>query len=400
VISLNEKSIDIIEIPAMFYRFLVSRAITSIVMIAFLIFYSWSIVSKYDSVFLAGLLITISLAVEIGLSFPIGHIIDVYNNTVVNLWSSVIMVLAFTLLLLNTGIFYIYGATAISVFGWTMKLDSFSAVIKKHTPVNSFKKANSMNNATSSASSILGTVTGGSAIIFFHYYFTYILIALSIISAILSVPVVEKSFHDDKGTVSAIEDIKSAGIFIGKITGFLVLAFFINGLFISLDTYSSGLFNIVLKTSPLYYTIFSLSVPLGTIFGTPMANMGYFKNDRPLVLAVLLLVFSPSLIVLSISRYPVIDIIDALIIGIILPLINIPLITRLMKIVPVNIYGKVMAFVKIFTGGASPVMGAVFSLLVLYATIPTVLLITGILVVPLSLYGFRIIPTFFKYEPR
>ena len=185
-----------------------------------------------------------------------------------------------------------------------------------------------------------------------------------------------------------------------KISGFLILAFFLNGLFISLDTYSSGLFNIVLKSSPFLYTIFSMSVPIGMIMGTPLANVGYFRKDRPLVIATLLLLFSPFLIILSISRSPFLDIFDALLIGMILPIINIPLFTRLMKIVPGNIYGKVMAFLKVFTGGASPVMGAIFSFLVIFASISIILLSVGILVIPLTLYGVWIIPRFFRLNPE
>ena len=102
------------------------------------------------------------------------------------------------------------------------------------------------------------------------------------------------------------------------------------------------------------------------------------------------------MIIHSISWSPILDIFDALLIGMILPIINIPLFTRLMKIVPRNIYGKVMAFLKVFTGGTSPVLGTVFSFLVIFASISIILLSVGILVIPLTLYGVWIIPRFFR----
>jgi MFS family permease len=393
-------SIDRTKLPLIFYRFLISRFLTGITMTGYIIFYSWLIVSIFHSVFLAGMLITITLAIEIGFSFPIGHLIDMFNNTTLNFYSNVIMILGFIILLFSGEIYFIYAATAISVLGWTIKLDTFSAIIKKHLSENLFKKANSLNNVTNSLSSILGTIMGGVSIILFPNYFKYILLAISTAAAILSVPVPEKSFKSEGQIQSFVKDVREAGSFIRKISGFLILAFFLNGLFISLDTYSSGLFKIVLKSSPLLYSVFSMSVPIGTIMGTPLANVGYFRKDRPFVISILVLLFSPFLIILSISKSPLLDIFDALLIGMILPIINIPLLTRLMKLVPRSIYGKVMAFLKIFTGGASPVMGAIFSFFVIFASIPIILLYVGILVIPLTLYGIWMIPRFFRLTPE
>jgi len=394
------ESIDKTKLPIIFYRFLISRFLTGITMTAYLIFYSWHIVSIFHSVFLSGMLITITLATEIVFSFPIGHLIDVFNNTTLNFYSNVIMILGFIILLFSREIYFIYAATAISVLGWTIKLDTFSAIIKKHLCENLFKKANSLNNVTNSLSLIIGTIIGGASLILLPNYFNYILLTFTGIAAILSIPAPEKISKDGGKKQTFTKDVMAAGSFIKKISGFLILAFFLNGLFISLDTYSSGLFNIVLKSSPFLYTIFSMSVPIGMIMGTPLANVGYFRKDRPLVIATLLLLFSPFLIILSISRSPFLDIFDALLIGIILPVINIPLFTRLMKIVPGNIYGKVMAFLKVFTGGASPVMGAIFSFLVIFASISIILLSVGILVIPLTLYGVWIIPRFFRLNPE
>jgi hypothetical protein len=120
----------------------------------------------------------------------------------------------------------------------------------------------------------------------------------------------------------------------------------LNGLFISIDTYSSGLFYLVLKSTPLYYTIFSLSVPVGMALGAPLANFGPLKKDNPLTVSLLLFLFAPLILVLSIGRSPLLDIADGLIIGLILPVINIPIFTKLMKVIPYGIYGKTQAFFK------------------------------------------------------
>ncbi|BAB59864.1 TVG0730458 [Thermoplasma volcanium GSS1] len=91
-----------------FYRFLLSKGLTSITTMAFIIYFMWIIVVRSHSVFLYGLIITIYLAVQIVFSIPIGHMIDRINNTALNFLSSFIIVISYSLLLLNDSITAIY----------------------------------------------------------------------------------------------------------------------------------------------------------------------------------------------------------------------------------------------------------------------------------------------------
>ncbi len=379
-----------------FYRFVGSRMLNNIAMNAFLIFYMWIVVSKYHSVFLAGMIVAIYTAVDLISSLPIGHLIDRFNNTYLNFLSNFLIIAGFILLLFGENLFYIYSATILSIFGSTLKGDSFSGIIKKHVPEDKFKKANSVTFLTGSISSLIGTFSGGLSIIFLRGDFAYFLLSLLTISIFLSIPAPEALYNQKMFGIPLSDEFKSVGKFLIKLVGFLIVAFFLNGLFISLDTYSSGLFNIVLKSNPLFYTIFGLSVPLGMIGGTPLANVKYFRQDRPIFISLMLFIFSPFIIVLSFSRSPIIDIIDAFIIGLILPIINIPIQTKAMKVIPRDIFGKVSAFIKIFTQGASPVMGTVFAFLSIFLSITSVLFLVGILVIPLGIYGIFAIPKFFK----
>ena len=385
-------------LPPLFYRFMFSRVLTGISISSFILFFMWDIVSRYHSVFLAGMMITIYVAVALILSFPIGHLIDRLKNTTLNFLSSAVILGGFAVLITGGNIFSIYAATAISVFGQTIKLDSFSAIIKKHVQEGSFKKANSFSFAANSASSLLGTLIGGFSIVYLQGYFVYLLLAITAISIFLSLPIAERAYKHEGGGRAVLGEMKAVGSFVWSIAGILILAFFLNGLLISLDTYSSGIFNLLLKSSPIYYTAFNMCVPLGMMTGTPVANMGFFKRERPMTIALMMLVFSPFILILALSRSPIVDVLDAFAIGLVLPLINIPIITRLMRAVPHEIYGKVMAFLKIFTGGASPVMGSVFSTMALFFSIPLVLFWVAVLVVPLAIYSMRIVPRFFRFN--
>jgi MFS family permease len=89
------------KIPFLFFRFLVSKMLVSILFSAFTVFFLWEIVETYHSVFLAGLVATIYLVVQMLVSVPVGHMIDRMNSTVIGMIGSVIVLLS--PLLLTTG---------------------------------------------------------------------------------------------------------------------------------------------------------------------------------------------------------------------------------------------------------------------------------------------------------
>ncbi|BAB59865.1 hypothetical protein [Thermoplasma volcanium GSS1] len=288
-----------------------------------------------------------------------------------------------------------YIVTAVSIFGQTLKTDSFSAIIKKFLKEESYKKAVSLNFLTGSVTSLTGAIIGGVFLIYFSDYFVDVMISAVLISLLSAIPVIQKTqrVNENRNTFSG--EMKSVGLFLRRISGFLLLAFFLNGLFISIDTYSSGLFNLVLKANPAYYTAFNMAVPIGMMVGTPLVNVRYFKMEEPAFISGMIFIFAPLLIILSLSKFPTLDIIDAFTIGLLLPLINIPLNSRLIKIIPGKIYGKISAVMRIFVQGAQPAMGALFNVLAIGISVKTVFLYVGLLVIPLALYGMSIVPRFF-----
>ncbi len=128
---------------ARFYRFLSSRLIASISGQIFLIYYLWYVVVAYDSVFLVGMIVTISLIVDLLLAYPIGHIIDHTNSTAVNFVGSILYGLGFIIPFLGLGLEGVYIGVAAYTVGYTSKGDSFSAFIKRDVPTDQFQKATS-----------------------------------------------------------------------------------------------------------------------------------------------------------------------------------------------------------------------------------------------------------------
>lgn len=380
-----------------FYRFLFSNSLSSISFSLFILFTMWKIVSVYNSVFLAGMLATIYLIVSLLSSVPIGHLIDRLNNTILNISASLIMVAGFSLFILGFTIINIYLATVIISLGYTLKGDSFAAIIKKHVKAQGVTKATSFQQASNSLSSLIGTALGGVSLIFLSHIAIYILIALAAASVILSKPV-----REEKHTIGEEkQEVKNYGYrdvfsFFRKIIGFVILALILNGFFISLDVYGAGLFKLYLDASPVMYTLFTAIFPVGSLIGSILSNKIIEHIDRPAIIASLTLMFAPILVTLAVSKSPLLDIAVAGILGLLLPLINVPLISRLVKATPSEMFGKVFAFLRVFMGSASPVMATVFSFASLFYPLTGVLLVTGLLMVPVSFLSFGAIRGFYS----
>jgi MFS family permease len=382
------------KLPFFFYRYLSSRFLGSIVYNAFMIYFLWELVVAFKSVFLAGLIPTIALAADLITAIPVGHLIDRYNSTKLSMLSSLLLLTGIALILTLQTVYLVYAATIFVSIGVMMKGDSISATIKKHLDQEQFTTANQNLQGAGYASSLIGTVFGGASIIYLREYFLFVMLALSIAALLLSFPIPEKANDGQKAT--AMSGFVSSVGFIKKIGGFLAVGFVLNGLIISLDVYSSGLFHLVLKVNPIYYTLFVAFLSIGGIIGAIMSGKVQKYVNTAYRISFLILLFSPAILFVALSRTVIGDIADSLLIGILVPVINIPLQVNLMKIVPRNIYGKVMAFLRVFLGGATPAMAAVFSFMALFFQVNTILLYVGIIVFPIGALAFLVLPKFFQ----
>lgn len=383
------------QVSRTFYRFMCSKAIASVSWNLFMVFFMWKVVSDYHSIFLAGAIASIYLVVEMSSSIPIGHLIDKVNNTRLNMISSILMGLGFSVFLLGSSLDYVYIATAITSFGFTLKMDSFAAIIKKHVPDGSITRATSYNQASSGLSSLIGYALGGVSLLFLSESAPLILLTLTLVSLVLSYPVSEARVEEVAS--GGRQEATYSGIFsfFRKITGFVILALIINGFFVSLDVYGSGIFKIYLGSTPLFYTMFVCALPLGMIGGSFMANRFSDFFNNPAIISATLIMYAPILVIIGISRSPTMDVAMAGILGFVNPLVNVPLVSRLTKFTPREIFGKVFAFLKIFLGSSTPVMATVFSFLSLFASVPDILLAVGLLMIPISLLGLGVIRGFY-----
>ena len=379
-----------------FYRFLFSNSLSSISWSLFFLFFMWKVISEYHSVFLAGMLATIFMIVELVSSVPIGHMIDKLNNTVLNVSASLIMALVFSLFIFGFSVYFVYAATAIISLGYTMKGDSFAAIIKKHIKEEGVSKATSYQQASNNFSTLIGLALGGVSLVLLSHIVPFILLGLAMVSAVLSKPVKEEKPEVVETQERANYGYREVFSFFRKIIWFSMIALVLNGFFVALDVYGAGLFKMYLDAGPVMYTIFLDIIPAGAFAGSIVSSKIMSRIDRPISIAALTLVFAPVLVTLGMSRSPVLDIAAAGILGFILPLINVPLMSRLVKATPSEMFGKVFAFLRIFLGSSAPVMATVFSFLSLFFPLTSVLSVIGLLMVPVSLLSFGVIKSFYS----
>ncbi len=382
------------RLPFFFYRYLSSRFLGSIIFNAFTVYFLWEIVVLFKSVFLAGLIPTISLASDLLLAVPVGHLIDRFNSTKLGTLSSLILTLGTALLVIGQSIPFIYTATVFLTIGVMMKGDTISATIKKNLDKEKFLPANQTLSGAGYASALIGTLFGGASIIYLQHYFVFIILGMSIAALLLSFPIPEAGNAEEKAAVRS--ELASTFGFLKKITGFLAVGFVLNGLIVCLDVYSSGLFHLVLKVSPVYYTLFVAFLSVGGIIGSLLSGSVQRHVNTAYRISLLILLYSPAILFIALAKSASGDIVDSFLIGLLLPVINIPLQVNLMKVVPRNIYGKVMAFLRVFLGGATPALAAVFSFMALFFSVTSIFLYVGIILFPVCALSFRVLPKFFR----
>lgn len=338
---------------------------------------------------------TTYLAVDLVISYPAGHLIDRLNSSVLNLVASILMVAGFMLAFLGLGLSGIFLATIVAGSGLTIKGDSFSAIIRKHVSRSNTSKAISYNQGVVSVSSIVGIVMGGLSILVLKDYLFYLLVIFPAISAILAIPLNELRTDSKTGLVQETREVLS---FIRKIAGFLIFGFVINGLFISLTVFSSGIFHIFLNVSAVYYTAFVLAVPVGMLLGSAIASLKLKKLERNSSIAFMVALYAPLLVVIGLNRIPDVDVLCAFLIGLLVPIINVPLNAKLFNVIPREIFGKSMSILRISISGSTPIMASVFAVLALFFPINLILVAAGLITIPFSLFGFRVISSLMGME--
>ncbi len=376
-----------------FIRYLISRNIARFSNTAYYIYFMWEIVANYHSVFLVSLIPGFSLLGYLIVAIPEGAIIDKYSRHIIYIVLNLFMIITYSLLIRGDSLLIIYAVDFLSsMFAWVIS-DDFRALEKEIIPAEHMANAQSADQLSSGLSTLLGIVAGG-VLIFTDYRDVYILlIGISVLAlAMIFVPNTIMASHRSvvkNGFRSTFKIVKS-------ILPFLLLTTILNGMFVALDVFSSGLIYIVMHASSIYYTFFIAGFPTGMLVGGLLSMHPFFRKyqkSKKLIAAYVLLT-GVVIILMAFNRIPIMDGFLSFGAGLILAFINIYIETLVINSIPSSITGKFNSITTMFSVSSSPLMAFVFGYLSLFFYFPFILAAIGVITLFISLTVSKIMNGF------
>ena len=370
----------------MFKKYVTGRNMIRIAYFIFNVFFVWKIIVAYNSVFLAGMVPVLSLLGYLLILIPEGHILDRFNRGSVFRISAALLALTYIILFFYQSLIAIYTVALISSVLSSINSDAFNTTMKEIVSNEKLQSAVSLSQGTNAVSELAGIILGGILLYFPLSYLSIILFALPVICIITGTG----KTMNRAGTADPY-GFKGAMKIVVSIMPFLLLTLLLNGLFISLDVFGSGLIHIILHGSPMDYSLFVGAFPAGVIIGSIFAEKisGHLSKTR--FISSLLVPLGLILLVISLSKYLYVDIIMAVLLGVTVIWVNIGFQTIFMKAIPDSVMGRVNSIGTIFSLGGSPLMAAIFSILSNYFYFPYIMSVAALIAIAVAIPSNSII---------
>jgi DHA3 family macrolide efflux protein-like MFS transporter len=376
-----------------YVRYLISRNLARFSNTAYYIYFMWEIIANYHSVLLVSLIPGFSFLGYLIIAIPEGSIIDRYDRHFIYIGINILMVLTYSILFFGRSLFIIYAVDFLSsTFMWVVS-DDFRALTKEIMPADHMATAQSADQLSSGVFTLAGIILGG-AFIFLRYSTVYIsLVVISILAlAIIFVPKTIKVSHRSivkNGFKSTVKIMKN-------ILPFLLLTMLLNGMFIAIDVFASGLINIIMHASSIYYTFFIAGFPAGMLAGGLISMHSFYRpyQNNKRIMAFYIFMTGVIFILISLNRIPVMDGILTFLSGVILAFINVYIETMVINSIPSSITGKFNSLTAMFSVSSSPVMAFVFGELSRFIYFPYIITIVGVIMLISSLTVIKIMEGF------
>ena len=376
-----------------FVRYLISRNIARFTNTAYYIYFMWEIIANYHSILLVSLIPGFSFLGYLIIAIPEGTIIDKYDRHLIYIGINFLMVITYSFLIAGHGLFIIYAVDFLSsMFMWIVS-DDFRALTKEIMPADHMARAQSADQLSSGIFTLAGILVGG-AFIFMKYNYVYeILIGISILAlAIIFIPRTVKVSNRSNvrnGFRSTIKIMKG-------IIPFLLLTLMLNGMFVAIDVFASGLIYIVMHASSIYYTFFIAGFPAGMLAGGVMSMHFMFRRHQNSKRLMALYIFLTGIIFIFISfnRIPLMDGVLTFFSGVILAFVNVYIETMVINSIPSSITGKFNSLTAMFSVSSSPIMAFVFGYISGFLYFPYIITIVGVIILVSSFTVIRIMDGF------
>ena len=359
----------------------------------FNLYFMWVIVVQYNSVLLSTLIPTLSLVGYVIISLPEGVILDKFNSSYVGFLATIVLIFTYSMLLFSDHLVTIYSVDILSSILTAILFDAFIKSSREIVDETEDSKISALNQIGSSLSNVLGIIMAGIILISARSYLIYILIVLSLIGLISGRPFKINKTKEKTYVKGELE--KALKILVPV----MILALLLNGLFVSLMIFGPDIIHIILHRGSNAFTLFELGIPLGTLLGGLIAAEIERKLENSSTIFLGILFMGILLLIISGSKSLYIDILSMFLIGIFSSFIEVPAFTIILKIVPREIIGRVDAVVFLVFTASAPFMATIFTILIPYIPVPTLLTYTGIIATLLPIPAFFIMKKFVALKP-
>ncbi|MEM0245528.1 MAG: MFS transporter, partial [Thermoplasmata archaeon] len=307
-----------------------------------------------------------------------GYILDKFNRSLISFIFTIILSFSYSLLIFSNNLLLVYIVDIISSISSSITFDAFSTITKEVVDKEMYRNASAYLQISINFASIIGIITGGISI-YLQNYFPYIITIFSLFAIFLNFPYKLKIEREKKYSYGDV--IK----FLKKFLTFLIIGLIINGLFVSIDVYSSGLIYFVLKSNFIFYTLFILGFSVGGFIGALWGNKVAKKLENALLLGIFIFLEGTFMIFIALNRIVIFDPILTFFMGFFVSLINIPITALFLTVVPNEMIGRFNSFVTMIIVGAQPLMATLFSILSNYFNISYIIFLTGLFMIIVSI---------------
>ncbi len=375
-----------------YFRYLISRNISRYSSMAFYVYFMWEIIYNYHSILLVSLVPAFSLMGYLIIVLPEGHMIDKYNRFKLFIIINILMIITYAILFTSSSLLIIYIVDFFAALISWVVYDNFHAITKEIVNNSDMDRAISMDQGASGISELAGILSGGIFIYINYNYFVLFLIIISFAGLLLSLKYNVKGMYQKNERAS----FKHVFKMMKTIYPFLIFAMVLNGVFVALDVFASGLIYIIMKAAPIYYTLFIAGFPAGMILGGILAvNKNVKKtNDSLKIMGIYIFITGLMFIFIAINRIPIMDFVFTFFMGLIIAFINIKITSMVLNSVPNSITGRFNSVGALFSAGSTPLMAVIFGFLSGFIYFPYIIATVGIITIILSLEINRVINSF------
>jgi predicted MFS family arabinose efflux permease len=315
-----------------------------------------------------------------------GYLIDRFNRRRLFELCNVLLLLLYLTLAFEKSLSWIYMVSFLSQAITAISIDAFRAITKDLLDKDQMSKGIAISQIGRGISYISGDLLAGVFLIFLQGIF----FVFFVVVAFLSIVTLYGSEVKNVNLPSGQRKIRYRDVFPHVLAVFpaMVLSFIMVGSSSALDVYSAYIISTYLKSGVLWYTLFIVAFPCGSIISGFYIASRSKKTDINRLFVFLMFPYAILLLAISFSGRAFEVVIPALLMGILSSFLTIRITTYITVVTPREAIGRVNAIYYTLIASNAPLLTFVYSIMGTIFNPMRIIFYTGVTVLLL------IIPTY------